>query len=180
MVDAQTISIIFAGVSIGVAAIYYSFTIRNQNRTRQAQLFMNLYETYRSPEFRKQWAMIFQQEWTDIDDFMEKYGLRNNPDAYANWMSVASYYHGIGVLVKKGFLHPRLLDEFIAPNVFQAWVKMGPIVKGFVEYVKRASMRRSHDAEGHGFSKIFEAFSGFEYLYDELKRREQQLLKLKA
>jgi len=125
--------------------------------------------------------MILQQEWTDIDDFMEKYGLWNNPEAYANWMSVASYYHGIGVLVRKGFLHPSLLDEFIAPNVFQAWVMMGPIVKGFEEYVKNpARARRFRDPEGHGYSKIFEAWSGFEYLYDELKRREQHLLGLKT
>jgi len=49
--------------------------------------------------------MILQQEWTDIDDFMEKYGLENNPEAYSNWMSVASFFHGIGILVKKGRAH---------------------------------------------------------------------------
>ncbi len=79
--------------------------------TRQAQLFMGLYETYRSPQFRKQWTTILNQEYTDFDDFWEKYGLENNPDAWANWQSVASFFHGMGILVKKGLVEPNLLDE---------------------------------------------------------------------
>lgn len=185
-VTLQTLLTYLTLISVPVGVFYHIMTLRNtrknqetQLETRQAQLFMNLYETYRSLEFRKQWTMILQQEWTDIDDFMEKYGSDNNPEAWSNWMSVASFFHGIGILVKKGLVQPSLLDELISPNVFMAWVMMGPIVKGFEEYVKRPSIRnRYRDAEGHSFSKIFKSWSGFEYLYDELKRREQQQLEL--
>ena len=187
-VTLQTLLTYLTLISVPVGVFYHIMTLRNtrknqetQLETRQAQLFMNLYETYRSLEFRKQWTMILQQEWTDIDDFMEKYGSDNNPEAWSNWMSVASFFHGIGILVKKGLVQPSLLDELISPNVFMAWVMMGPIVKGFEEYVKRPSIRnRYRDAEGHSLSKIFKSWSGFEYLYDELKRREQQRLELKT
>ena len=52
MVDAQTISIIFAGVSMGVAAIYYTLNLRNTIKTRQAQLFMSLYDTYMDERYQ--------------------------------------------------------------------------------------------------------------------------------
>jgi hypothetical protein len=35
MVDAQTVSIVFAGLSIGIAAIYYTLTIRNSQRNQE-------------------------------------------------------------------------------------------------------------------------------------------------
>jgi hypothetical protein len=181
MVTIEQVIYVIPILGLTASIFYYAIVIRNQNKTRQAQLFMDIYETYRSPEFRRQWTLILQQEWTDIDDFMEKYGLDTNPEAWSDWMSVASFFHGIGILVKKGLLQPSLLDEFIAPNVFMAWILMGPIVKGFKEYVMNPSYRsRYRDIEGQGYSKIFDAWSGFEYLYDELKRREQQQLELKS
>ena len=80
MVDAQTISIIFAGASIGVAALYYTLTLRNTQRaqqlqleTRQAQLFMQAYNRFTEKEFQKSWfEMVIQWEWDDYDDFMAK------------------------------------------------------------------------------------------------------------
>jgi len=78
MVDAQTISIMFAGVSIGVAAIYYTLTLRNTQRTqqlqletRQAQMFLTLYNRILDENFAQiqrdvQWVW----EWNDFEDFM--------------------------------------------------------------------------------------------------------------
>ena len=60
---------------------YYFVTVRNQDRTRKAQLLMGLYEVYRSPEFRAQWSDVINQEWDDFDDFWEKYGRDSDPEA---------------------------------------------------------------------------------------------------
>ena len=61
MVDVQTLSIVFAGLSIGLAAIYYMMTLRNQDRTRQTQLFMQIYDRYMDKEFQAIEAEIFNQ-----------------------------------------------------------------------------------------------------------------------
>jgi hypothetical protein len=75
MVDAQTISIIFAGVSIGLAAIYYTYTIRNQNRTRQAQLLIQICnQTLNNPAFMKGYYIIKDSEWKDYDEYIEYLG----------------------------------------------------------------------------------------------------------
>lgn len=66
---------------------YYLMTMRNQNKTRQAQLLMGPYEAYRSPESRNQWSEIINQEWDDFDDLWEKYGRDTNPEAWVKWIS---------------------------------------------------------------------------------------------
>ena len=99
MVDYQILSIVLTGIGMIIALTYYALQIRNQNRTRQAQLLMNLYEVYRSPEFRARVNTVLLQEWTDPDDFWERYGLDNkNGEAWTNWQSVAGFFHGIGFL----------------------------------------------------------------------------------
>jgi len=101
MIDLQTILSLVPAVGVIVALVYYTLTIRNQNRTGQAQLLMNLYEAYRSPEFRKSWREMMDQEYIDFDDFWSKYGGQVNSEAWSNWQNVAVYFHGIGVLLKE-------------------------------------------------------------------------------
>jgi len=175
MADYQTLSIVLTGIGMIIALTYYGLQIRNQNRTRQAQLFTTLYTTYQSQEFRNQWTAILKQEWTDFDDFWEKYGQDNNPEAWTAWQAVASFFHGIGILLKKGLLEIEVLDELLAPTTFMAWVAMGPILKGFEEYIKQESVRnRFRDVEGVAISSRYSPWSGFEYLFNELRKREEE------
>ena len=189
MITLDQVIYILPILALTASILYNALNLRAANKpqqlqleTRQAQLFMTLYETYRSAEFRKQWTDILKQEYTNFNDFWEKYGLENNPEAWASWQSVASFFHGIGVLVKKQLIEPSLLDELISPNVFGAWVVMGPIVKGFQEWVESDGGVMSyqfHDYDKAGVSTIHKSWSGFEYLYDTLKEREHQQMKNK-
>ena len=189
MIELSAIRDLVAIFGVIAGFSYYVLTVRatrknqrQQLETRQAQLFMTLYETYRSTEFRKQWTAIINQEYTDFNDFWEKYGLENNPEAWANWQSVASFFHGIGILVKKGIVEPSLLDELISPNVFFAWVIMGPNVKGFQAWAEQGGgemINRFKDYEEHGLSRLYKSWSGFEYLYETLREREEKQLAIK-
>jgi hypothetical protein len=66
MVDAQTIGVLVTAASVTVAVIYYSLTLRTNQRnikttleTRQAQLFMEVYKTNESKDFQTIWWEIF-------------------------------------------------------------------------------------------------------------------------
>lgn len=172
MVDAQTISIVFAGMSIGLAAIYYMLTLRNSQKaqqlqleTRQAQLLMNLYETYRSLEFRRHSNIVWELEWTDYDDFWEKYGGENNADVWAAWQSVAAYYHGIGVLLKRGLVDVSMIDELMSNLIYAQWHVMEPIIIGWRKMIKVEQKNRNIDS-----LRTHEVMDGFEYLYHDLQR----------
>ena len=80
MVSLEVIALVLTGLSITASIIYYANVLGNANKTqqmqletRQTQLFMNFYETYRSEEFRKQFGIIMRLEYSDYEDFMDKY-----------------------------------------------------------------------------------------------------------
>jgi hypothetical protein len=90
MVDAQTLSIIFAGLSIGIAAIYYTLTLRNSQRaqrmqleSRQAQMFMQIFQEDLTQKGQHSLMDLLEWEFTDTDDFDAKYGKKVNPEACA-------------------------------------------------------------------------------------------------
>jgi hypothetical protein len=92
MVTIETISIVFTGISISLAAFYYINTLRNTKRnqdlqleTRQAGLFMEMYREYRGLDFRRQLLRVRHLEWTDFDDWFEKYGPGSNSEKWSGW-----------------------------------------------------------------------------------------------
>jgi hypothetical protein len=130
MVDAQTVSIIFAGLSIGVAAIYYALTLRNtrknqelQLETRQAQLFMEVYKEFSSPSFLLRFQDIRNNIVRDIDKYREEFGdlQRTDPERYAGWISLGTWFEGLGTLLKHGLIDPNMVYDMMGGVVFRYW-----------------------------------------------------------
>jgi len=75
----QSASYVAAAIGVCVAAFYYVMTLRSQQRnmkatlqTREAQLFMMLYNKTSSEEFTKHLLNIDSMEWSSYDDFKAK------------------------------------------------------------------------------------------------------------
>ena len=100
MFDISSVSAVVAsiGVLIGVTFAYLEVRTLVRQRetdieTRQAQLFMQIYDYFHSEKFLSAQAeILFRWKWKNYDDFMEKYGPEANPDAYAKWDSLGTYY----------------------------------------------------------------------------------------
>jgi len=112
------------------------------------------------------------QEYTDFDDFWSKYGSEVKREAWSNWQSVGAYFHGIGILLQGGLIDIKLLDQLLVNLVLISWLQMGPIVMGFRERTSRSDARFG----GRGSSVRHLHLSGFEYLYNELRKREDDNL----
>ena len=167
MVDAQTISIIFAGVSIGVAAIYYTLTLRNTQRaqklqleTRQAQLFMQINNHLREEKFQKYLVDLRLWEWEDLDDYLEKY---MNPEALAKMNYVGSFFECVGVLVYNRLLEPKLVYDLMATYVFNTYGKSLPLLKEFRVRVNRPEIWKHAEYLYHEMMKIYVQEYGHEY-----------------
>jgi hypothetical protein len=119
---------------------------------------MQLYETYRSPEFRKLQMSIHKHEFIDFTDFWDKFGSTNT-DVWSAWLSVAAYYNGIGVLVKKGLISIDLVEELLSNTITRQWWRMSPILIEWREKVATGQIRKH------------ELMHGFEYLAKELNAR---------
>jgi len=166
MIDAQTISIVFAGLSIGIAAIYYTLNIRQQREARQAQMLMQLYQQMTDRDWLRQQQEIYHVfEYDSFEEFMEKYGPNTNMEGYITWMSRANFYDGLGMLVKRGLIDATMVDDLISGPIIFFWEKrVEPIVKEFNEYLNNPA-----------------AFEWTEYLYHQIKPiRDRQHPELKT
>jgi len=92
-------------------------TRKTELETRQAQLFMQIYDRFQSSEFQRNDYLFTRWEWEDFEDFSIKHG---NADSYSIHSSIGSYYEGIGLLVKRGLIDDRdcgRLDVWLHPSI---------------------------------------------------------------
>jgi hypothetical protein len=161
MVDIQTVSIAIASASVTVAAIYYIWQIRHQTKIRQTDFAMRLYTSWVSKEMTEPWLKVMNLEFTDYDDFKKKYGtyLSENPENAA-LLSVLNSFLIIGMLLQK-----KLVDYEIVMQlpIDMTWRKVKPLVEGIRKQFKSPEM-----------------YIEFEYLYNEMEKKEKKLQKSKA
>jgi len=171
----ESIPYVLTGIGIIISILYYTTVLQNANKTRelqlraqehatetrQAALFMPIYETFRNPEFRRQVTEIQQQTWKDLDEFLEKYGPENNPDAYATRIAVSSFFEGIGVLVKRDLVDICMVHNLLGVSVVNTWEKIGPV---FIDARTRVN-------EPY-------IYLDFEYLYNEIIKYRKSLPEL--
>jgi hypothetical protein len=161
----QTVSIVVASAGVFAAAIYYIFQIRLQTKMRKTELITRFSSTlnFTASEVWAYWNTIMSCEFTSLDDYEKKYGSvldRSNPRNQA-FQAMLWYYDSVGLLLKEKLIDIKLVEAIL--GVKAAWNKMKPLIIGI--------------REKHGLTHVFE---NFEYLYNEVKKREQQLASKKA
>ena len=164
MASFDVLAVILSLLGLSASVLYYSLTIQNQNRTRHAQLLSGLYETYRNPDFRHIQNKILDLDYSSYEDFNEKYRT-GDQRTWSEWQSVASFFNGLGVLLKNGMIDIVLVEELFSNITFVTWVQMEPIISEWRKGDERFS--------GYVRSQKYEFYSGFEYLYNELVKRDK-------
>jgi hypothetical protein len=156
MVDVQTVSIAIASASVVAGVIYYSLQIRHQNlqiqqqtKTRQTDLLVRLFSTLMSKDWVEAWEKVRDREILDYNDYKEKYGLVEVNEIYL-------FLDQLGRLLQKGLIDLDLLP-LETGQISMMWEKLSPILEG---------SRKKFNEPKMGY--------GFEYLYNEMKKREQR------
>jgi hypothetical protein len=126
MVDYQTLSIVLTGLGIIGAILYYTLTLRNATKTRQAQLFMSIYNRFHEVEFWKHLGEIRQWEWGSIEEYNEKYS--SHPERIAKWNAVGSFFEGMGVMVKRNLIDVAVVDDLMSGPLMSLWQKWEPTI----------------------------------------------------
>jgi len=150
MVDVQTVSIAVASTGVFLAAIYYIIQIRHQTKVRQTDLVMRLYSTFGSKEFQDAWTRIESIEFKNYDEYVKKYGS-------GDYVQCATFFEGIGVLLQNRLIDINLVDALFGVPLKYMYERMKPIIEG--------NKQQFHN------QRVFEYF---EYLYNEMNRREQK------
>jgi len=136
MVDLQTVSIVLTGTSVSIAAIYYILTLRNTYRTRQAQLFMDLYRNWISPEMSKIYGRtrygkgrynLYEYYLQCMEDPADPKSILVDEDRYSDVQTLANFFEGIGVLVRRRLIDLDLVEDLLGARVIWWWEAFRPI-----------------------------------------------------
>ena len=132
MASFEFLAVILTGLGLTASIVYYSTILSNANKTRelqlqaqehatetrQAQMFMDLYKQFNDPDFVKRKRRVANFEFTSYEEYDKKYGPESNSEAYDDHFSVAAFFEGIGILVKRG-----LIDDMMSESVLSFWGK---------------------------------------------------------
>ena len=158
-----------AGLLVGI--FYYVTTLQNAQKTReltlnaqelsaetrQAQLFMQIYQSWSSREIINIRRELSTWTWTDYDDFYQKYDEANNPEASMLFQELGNWFEGVGVLVKRKLIDPTFIDDLMRGATLWGWETFGSIVKE-----RRVQFNAPH------------YYEFWEYLYNEISAIERQ------
>ena len=160
MVDVQTVSIAVASAGVFLAAIYYILQLRHQKKMRQTDLLVRIAPWLNMSSIELQQAVIktLNTEYKDYDDFLKKYGkLHSDKPEQTAILAVLNYLEGIGILVRRKLVDIDLVYDFWSGDITMLWEKLKPIV------------------EGEKRKWNYPLLLNSEYLYNEVKKREQKL-----
>lgn len=131
LVNYAELGVLFFGVIIALQQLRdIKHTRKTELETRQAQLFMQIYNRFNSKAFVSQLNDLrFRWNVTEFDDFMQKYGPFTNPEGWDSMASTTYFLEGIGVLMKKGLIDPEIVDDLMSGVIVSVWEKIEPSVQ---------------------------------------------------
>ncbi len=157
MLGVTEISAMVAAGGVLVGVIYYILDLRHQNKVRQTDLVIKLSDFGTRTKFLNACTDIFEADFTDYDDFVTKYGTFFSKKPIPNsYYIVANFMERVGILLRNKLLNISLVDQIMTVTDF--WEKMKPVIEG---------VRREEHSDRY--------YENFEYLYNEMKKREQKL-----
>ena len=124
-----------------------------QLETRQAQMFMQIYNQMNDSGFQAALKKVVPLEIHSFNEFQELFSW-DSPEGLENWSSLdrlVAYYEGVGVLVREELLDVKYVALLICGMTIILWEKFSP----FVDEIRRYSNSRRWASE-------------WEYLYNEL------------
>jgi len=169
-----------AATGVLVAAAFYVLNMRisqkNQEivlksqeqtlETRQAQLFMQVFQRFNEPDFFDKYTDFLSWKWKDYEDYRSKYGQKVNAEAWYSEGSIAAFFNGVGLLLYMDLLDIKLIHGLLFIHVKMFWEKIKP-----VSYEMRERLQLSQIDEW------------VEYLYGELmeyNKKHPRTIKLKT
>lgn len=159
--DIQTITVVITWISVVIGVINSILSNRKADQqrqteieTRQAELFMQIFQRINSTEWRKSFLNVVRiYEYTTVDEWNRKY--RGQLDSRITMSQVGSYFAGVGVLLEQRLLDPKMIDDLMSESIIAYWEKIKPLMPEW---------RKINPKEG----------DSIEYLYNVMKQRAQQ------
>ncbi|MCW4040323.1 MAG: hypothetical protein NWE83_06195 [Candidatus Bathyarchaeota archaeon] len=159
--DVQTAAVVITGVSIIIGIILSLHSQKHALETRQAQLFMDVYNRWNTREIQiaygnERFLILPQiQSFEDYQRLVLDERAKGNLDPWFYGQILITYFEGLGMLVKQGLINIDTVEDLFAGRIIWFWDSFGWICE----------MRRKQ----LGDPKLYDSI---EYLYDVMKQRQ--------
>jgi hypothetical protein len=160
MVDITEISAVVAAAGVLIGVVYYILDMRHQSKVRDTDLILRLSPmsslSYR--ELKDAGNRLVNLEYKDYGDFVEKYGafMSGKPETEAIMM-LCGYIEIVGILQKRKLLSSEIVRDFFGDMAYGE-TRIMPLIEGFRKEANLPDM-----------------YEFCEYLFDEMRKREQKL-----
>lgn len=153
----QTLIMFIQAAGILVAVVYHIMTLRNtrknqqmQLETRQAQLFMQLFDRWSDPSFAKIYGEYRYKTCAKAhNDPSEicKIAVRAlfesfDPDVWIPIQTLAQYFEGISILVQKKLIDIDMVERLLSGRIVWYWDSTEPFIKYVRERIDDPTMYR--------------------------------------
>jgi hypothetical protein len=124
MIQVEYLPIVLTGLGIIVSIMYYTSVLRNANKTREAQLFMQVYDKWSDTDMQKAYEVVNNAKFSTFEQYME----RQAKDEDFRWAmgKIIGFYEGVGVLVREGLVDIRLVALLMTGTTLNFWGKIEP------------------------------------------------------
>ena len=150
----EYLPLVLTGIGIIASILYYASVLRNADNTRRTQLLMDVKKQLDDPKFWLTLHKIESYKWNNYEEYEEKYGRINNPQAAAEIDALLAFYNSIGVLVATDRIDVDLLGMHLGPMPVRFWNQFKDVI---------LERRRLND---YPYMYVY-----FEYLKDEHLKR---------
>jgi hypothetical protein len=168
VVDITEISAVVAAVGVVIGVFYYILDMRHQSKVRQTDLVNRLYSAFLSPELMDVFMKFSALEFNDYEDYVNRYGPIlsvgkhgsefNDTPELRSLLFIDNFFNQVGCLLYRKLIDADLVRDVFSYRVEFFWKKAEPLIKGCRKESNQPEMGK-----------------WFEYLYNEMKKREQQV-----
>lgn len=120
--------------------------------TRQAQLFMHLYERFYDKDL---WEGISEMA-RRVEEFLKDPDREPTQEEYNQFLAVGAFFEGLGILVKRGWIKTNVVNDLMPNTIMGYYETIEPIIK---------SQRENNNTY---------LYKGYEYLYNQVKKTIDQ------
>jgi len=166
--DIPSISAIVAAVGVMVGVVFTVMELRNLVKTRQTDLVTRLFSAFLSQENMDVFMKFSAMEFSDYEDFVNRYGpilsvgkhgLKfNDTPELRSLLIVDNFFNQVGCLLYRKLIDADLVRDVFTYRIEFLWKKAEPLIQGCRKESNQPEMGK-----------------WFEYLYNEMKKREKKL-----
>jgi hypothetical protein len=135
--DLTDVSTLIGLGSVIVGIIISLHSIRRFTKDRKLGIFLEFNKLLYDKDFIQDMNEIQTWTWKNVEEFFAKYGPEPNPEAFAKYIRVISYFDGLSTLVQRNFMDYNFIPETTAISLIRFWGKFESTADGFAMVFRR-------------------------------------------